>query len=159
MKPRLRSNEPCPIPGHGFSCSCSGRNPRTSPFANRWGRKRLTVADRPPKFQPRFSNFRPAIQQVEDEHHPNGYRELCNPAEKKRRKHAHIQAQEGKCLLCLEKFESYDEIELCHKESCGMGGSWRDDSLENTFAGHRRCNLQQGSRPFVEGMLAERKSA
>ena len=89
MSSRLRKREFCPL-HRSFTCSCHGPAKAfvTSP------RKKLV-----------------AVERIEDPHHPRGYREICSPAELRRRKNKLILNAEGHpvCHLCGEEFTSYSE--------------------------------------------------
>lgn len=75
---------------------------------------------------------------------PDG-REVCPKSVMKRRKDMLIR-QNPVCAGCGEKFTDYDEIELAHKESKGMGAAKRDDRWDNLCLMHREENQEQGSR-------------
>jgi hypothetical protein len=137
----LKSRELCPIHHSYFCVPC--HKPQKKFPASTWGKRgelRTTPLARSPR------RFQPAVEVVIDPHHSRGFREIVNDREKKRRLAQHIHQQEGKCYLCGVKFNDMRYVEFCHKRSRGMNGSWRDDSMENTFAGHKWCNNEQGSR-------------
>jgi 5-methylcytosine-specific restriction endonuclease McrA len=124
---RLRRRELCPL-HRSYYCDCHGpRKEKARPFA-----------------KPR----KPDVERVIDAHHPRGYREICSPAELRRRKNLLILQAEGhpRCYLCGEEFSSYQEIELEHIEPKGMGGAWHDDHIDNLALAHRSCNREKGSR-------------
>ena len=121
---RLRPNEKCPLHQSFFCC----------------GRAR-------PKIQ-RAAFHKGPVERVADEFHPRGFRELCTPAELRRRKHVLMATGPLTCLYCdrnLKELE-YSQIELCHKEPKGMGGARRDDSMLNLALGCATCNRENGSR-------------
>lgn len=98
------------------------------------------------------------VWRVEDIYHPRGWRELCTPAERRRRKHALMAQGKWDCIHCGkdvrftpngEHGSQYEDIELCHREACGMNGAKRDDSWENIGLGHKICNRENGSRPVA----------
>src|ERR1041384_7280266 len=76
-----------------------------------------------------------------------GGREVCTKAGTRRRKDTLI-SQDPTCGFCQEKFNEYDEIELCHRRSKKIGGSEHDDRWENIFLGHKTANRKQGSMPL-----------
>lgn len=71
-------------------------------------------------------------------------REKCSPAELRRRKGDLIRKYPV-CRACGLTFTDYDEIELAHIESKGMGGFKRDDSMGNLTLLHKAANRDQGS--------------
>ena len=75
---------------------------------------------------------------------PDG-RELCTPAELRRRLLTKLERQKGICAICHEPITDIQEAVLDHKEPRGMGGAFRDDSWGNIQAAHSRCNLEKGS--------------
>jgi 5-methylcytosine-specific restriction endonuclease McrA len=85
------------------------------------------------------------VTRVEDPTIPAGYRELCTPAELRRRKAVITRAHNGICAICHEPMLDYRDVELDHEEPKGMGGGRRDDSMENLRATHRECNRAKGS--------------
>lgn len=79
---------------------------------------------------------------------PDG-REVCPPAVLKRKKDRMIAAENPPiCVACYGIFQSYQDIELAHCESKGMGGSRRDDRDANLRLMHRTGNRRQGSMPL-----------
>lgn len=138
----LSKGKRCPL-HQSLYCACHG--PVKKPSSS--------VRKRPQQLQ-QTRRFAVAVLKVPDESIPRGYRERCSAQEKQRRKDIHIGKQEGICPLCLKKFENYRDVEFCHKYSGKFGGSATDDHMDVTFAGHRWCNREQGSRPFEEGMCA-----
>ena len=123
---RLRSRELCPLHKSYFCCG------RKSPL------ERKNTA---PKFRARSE----AVEIIQDEFHPRGYREKCSPSELRRRKHELIRDR-ASCLYCPEPFTSYSEIDLAHKEPKGMGGARHDDHRSNLGLAHRACNHANGSK-------------
>lgn len=120
MKNRLKPGERCPLHHNAF-CACHRMNGQP-----------ITKASGP-------------VRRVEDPHHPRGYREICSPSELRRRKHR-LLAEGRKCWLCKEKFETYGEIDLEHKEPKGMGGARRDDHMDNLDLAHHSCNMEKASK-------------
>jgi hypothetical protein len=49
------------------------------------------------------------------------------------------------CAACERPFTIYDEIELGHIESKGIGGGKHNDVKSNLCLEHRNCNREQGS--------------
>ena len=79
----------------------------------------------------------------------NDGREKCSPAELRRRKNGMIQSHPF-CEVCGQKFTDYDEIELGHRESMGMGGSRRNDAMPNLCLLHKSSNRAMGSMSVAE---------
>ena len=77
-------------------------------------------------------------------HMPDG-REICTPAEMRRRLGILLHKQGGVCALCLRPIEDYREAQVDHIIPRGMGGGRRDDRFSNIQAVHGRCNMQKGS--------------
>ncbi len=125
---RLRRRERCPL-HNSFFC-CGRERPKKKPTLFRG--------------KIRAKNTGPVIRVIDD-HHPRGYRELCSKPELRRRKNELIRKPE-RCFYCGYHFEDYRVIELAHKQSMGMGGSWRDDHRENLALAHRWCNRKNGSK-------------
>lgn len=123
MKRKLKPGEKCPL--HGSTvCACHESRPPMKIYL--------------------------VVRRVQDFTHPRGYRELCSPAELRRRKHA-LLAKDQTCWLCGKTFTDYNEIDLEHKEPKGMGGARRDDHRDNLALAHRECNLEKGSRRVSAG--------
>lgn len=76
-------------------------------------------------------------------------RELCSPAELRRRKHKLLSDGE-KCAACGGSFDSYSEVELAHKISKGFNGGKRDDSWRNLCLMHKSENREMGSRTLPD---------
>jgi hypothetical protein len=133
MRSKLKSGERCPL-HHSIWCSCHGQ-----------------TVDR----QPLRSSG--PVRRVDDPHYPRGYRELCSPAELKRRKDILIR-KDPSCIACGETFTEYAEIELAHKSGKGMGSGKRDDHWENLVLMHAWENREQGSRS-LEQYLADKQAA
>lgn len=88
-------------------------------------------------------NFGP-VRMLED---TNGdKREVCSPAELRRRKTILIAQQKNRCALCGELFDDFRDVEVDHILPRGMGGGRRDDSWGNIQAVHARCNFEKGSK-------------
>jgi len=87
---------------------------------------------------------------VEDPHHPRGFRELCSPAELKRRKDNMIRAGQTTCFYGGEQFENYNDIVVAHKEPKGMDGARRDDHISNLTLSCSRHNLENGSKRIYQ---------
>lgn len=121
---KLPRNAKCPIHGGYYCCG------RTHPA-----------------FQSRKFPSRNGVTVQEDG------REICSLAEKRRRKDRLLKAHPF-CAACeiLEpeqaSFDDYRDVELAHKNSCGMGGFRRDDRIPNLCLMHKACNREQGSRTF-----------
>lgn len=86
------------------------------------------------------------VTRIPDEHHPRGYRELCTPAEMRRRLDIKLKQQKGLCGICGLPITDYREAVPDHIEPRGMGGARRDDHTDNIQATHRLCNLEKGSK-------------
>ncbi len=123
MKSRLRQNERCPI---HRSFTCCGRKASTKDLS-------------------KLAATRFPVTRVEDEHHPRGYREICNAQELRRRKHE-LLSQGQTCMYCSEPWGEYNDVVLAHREPKGMGGARHDDHRSNLGLAHSRCNLQNGSK-------------
>jgi hypothetical protein len=48
-------------------------------------------------------------------------------------------------MACHEDFTDYNEVELGHRDSCGMNGSKRNDAWSNIGLIHAWTNRDQGS--------------
>jgi 5-methylcytosine-specific restriction endonuclease McrA len=131
MRSRLRANEPCPLHQNSRRCLCHGQ-----------AVARESKARKPSG----------PVRRIDDPHHPRGWRELCSPAEMKRRKDKLLRDHHT-CAGCGEHFTSYDEVELAHKVP--KGGGKRDDSWENLCLMHKAENREQGSRS-LEQYLADK---
>lgn len=118
---RLRQNESCPIHHRYDCCGRESRKPKTVRF------------------------MRGPVKRIPDPYHPRGYREICTPAELRRRKHILI-ARGDACWLCPNPWKDYREITLEHKEPKGMGGARRDDHFDNLALAHLACNQEKGSK-------------
>jgi len=84
---------------------------------------------------------------------PDG-REVCRntkqgKSEYIRRREQMYERDRGVCCLCGELIRSVDEATFEHKGGRGMGGSKRDDRIEKNGVAHLRCNILQGSKPYV----------
>lgn len=84
--------------------------------------------------------------------YPDG-REVCSKAVLRRRKDSLIRTGQG-CIACERPFTEYDEVELAHKESKGIGAVKRRDNWDNICLMHRDENREQGSRD-LETYLAD----
>ena len=141
---RLARRQPCPIPGHGWSCQCPrvGENKKLS---SRW------------------EHVRPGVRRIKDESVDGGYRYRLSSALKKELLNRRIREQSGVCALfqvsgqdgklispdCPGQFTDYSNITLDHVEPRGIGGSRYDDGEfgENLKAVHHwPCNQAKGSR-------------
>jgi hypothetical protein len=95
----------------------------------------------------------PQVRRIEDKFHSRGYREICSPSERRRRKHV-LLAEDPRCWICVAagkpeeecRFRSYSDVVLEHKEPKGMGGARTDDHFDNLGLAHALCNLEKGSR-------------
>ena len=85
------------------------------------------------------------VQQVEDPHHPRGYREIRSSSEMRKLLNRKIVEQSGRCAICQKEFMEYSDIVPDHKHPKGMGGAWRDGHPENIQAVHRFCNSEKES--------------
>lgn len=127
---RLKSNQPCPIPKHGFKCAC-----RTSEYRTR----------KPSKYEA----VRPGVRRIKDEHadHPDGYRYLLSKSEMQKVVDKKIVVQDGLCALCHKPMDDYSNIVGDHKLPKGNEGARRDDRPENIQAVHHwPCNVEKGSK-------------
>lgn len=88
--------------------------------------------------------------------YPDG-RQECSPAALRKRKNRLIR-ENPVCAACDENFTAYDDIELAHKLSKGMGGYKRDDRWTNLCLMHKAENREQGSRS-LEQYLADKKAS
>ena len=79
---------------------------------------------------------------------PDG-REICSPAEKRRRKDKLLKS-DPVCAACGKVFDDYRDVELAHINSKGMNGWKTDDSWSNLCLMHRDENREQGSRPLLD---------
>lgn len=120
---RLKKRDRCPIHGGYFCC----------------GREQKVKVQR-------HTPIRGPVTRVPDEHHPRGYRELCSPAEYRRRVLLKAEVQQGCCFYCGKEFEDARDIQGDHRRPRSAGGAWRDDSLDNLVACHGECNEAKGSR-------------
>lgn len=127
---KLRANQRCPIPGHGFICPCRD--------AARKERKRGS----------KWETVRPGVRRIKDEHadHCDGYRYKYSPAEMRKTLDRKIEDQGGICALCNEPMLVYCDIAPDHILPKGMNGSRSDDRSENIQATHSRCNNDKGSK-------------
>ena len=125
----LRKGEMCPIHKSWYCCG------RAKPIETRAKKERKYAGA--------------GVRIIVDEHHARGYREICSASELRRRKHALM--AEPKFLICfycnrdLRELE-YEDIDLCHLESKGLGGARRDDHKTNLVLGCHSCNVENGSR-------------
>lgn len=126
---RLREKEKCPI--HN-SRTCCGRERIGDKFPDHL---------RYPKPVPnlKWKYIAPGVRWFRE-----SGREVCSPAAMKVRKHQLLRA-DPTCFACGGKFTDYNEVELSHRISKGMGGSKRDDRMENLVLLHKSANRDQGS--------------
>ena len=127
---KLRRNQPCPIPGHGFKCQC-----------------RTASSLRPRKYS-KWETVRPGVRRIKDEHarHPDGYRYRLSRGEMNKVVVQKVREQNGLCSICDQPLTHMNDVVPDHREPRGMNGCWRDDRAENIGAAHSRCNLDKGSR-------------
>lgn len=118
---KLRKSERCPL-HNSYWCPC---------------RKRAASTLR--------RGPQPAVEIVEDPHHPDGQREICSPTELRRRKHI-LMARDPHCFYCGKLLDDYNDVELAHKNPKGLGGATHNDSMTNLAVSHRRCNFLNGSK-------------
>lgn len=128
---KLRANQRCPIPGHGWKCVCRGSQPRE--------RKKLGS---------KWETVRPGVRRIRDEHarHPDGYRYRLSDAEMGKVLVKKVSQQNGYCSICKEPLTDMNDVVPDHIEPRGMGGAWRDDREENIGAAHSKCNFDKGSQ-------------
>lgn len=112
---RLRAGERCPI--HGKHYGCCGREKRSQFVNKRTG----------------------PVTKL-----PDG-REICSPAELRRRLLKKVEKQNGLCAICQMPFADIRDAVLDHIIPRGMGGANRDDRMQNLQAVHDRCNMAKGS--------------
>jgi len=126
MKNSLRRGEFCPLHKSFFCCG------RETPFTRKNASQRFKSS--------------PAVEIIQDEHHPRGFREICSPAELRRRKHVLLSRGIKDCFYCEDPLTTYQDTELAHKEPKGMGGARHDDHWDNLALAHRLCNRENGSK-------------
>lgn len=66
--------------------------------------------------------------------------------EYKRRREAMYERDHGECCICGLLIRCKSEATFEHKNGRGMGGSRRDDRIENNGVAHWLCNTQKGSK-------------
>ncbi|MCU1301933.1 MAG: endonuclease [Candidatus Sulfotelmatobacter sp.] len=128
IRPKLlRKGEMCPVHRSFYCC----------------GRVEPKERKRPQPFP-----SQPGVRRIADKFHPRGYREICSPAECRRRKHQLMATGDLKCFYCKKDLRAgeYADIDLCHIEPKGMGGARHDDHIDNLTLGCHSCNLENGSR-------------
>src|ERR1035441_4916737 len=72
-------------------------------------------------------------------------REKCSPTELRWRKNQLIRTNPF-CATCGEQFTDYDEIELAHRQSKGIGGGRHNDAMKNLVLMPLEETREQGSR-------------
>jgi hypothetical protein len=82
---------------------------------------------------------------------PDG-REVCTPAEMRRRKMTMIR-EDLPCAACGKPFDDFRDIELAHIESKGVGGGKRNDARRNLVLMHKAENREQGSRSLADYLV------
>jgi 5-methylcytosine-specific restriction endonuclease McrA len=87
------------------------------------------------------------VTRIPDFSVPRGYREVCTPAELRRRKDIKIREQQGVCALCHEPMTDYRDVELDHIIP-QPAGCKKDSHLDNLQAVHHACNMAKGSQRF-----------
>lgn len=128
MNRLMRPKERCPLHGRR---DCCGRSEYVRYAQPRHASERTWVKVRPGLFR------------------STDGREKCSKAEMKRRKDRMLR-ENPICGACGEGFKDYYDVELSHRESKGIGGARRDDSLPNLYLMHTRGNRAQGSRDLEE---------
>lgn len=125
---KLKAKERCPLHGRRDCC----------------GRAEFVRYAQPKHVSERtWVKIAPGIYRVADG------RERCSTSVLKRRKDTMLR-NNPVCGACGEGFKDYYDVELAHRESKGIGGSRRDDSLKNLYLMHIRGNRAQGSRDLEE---------
>jgi 5-methylcytosine-specific restriction endonuclease McrA len=127
MPNKLRAKEICPLHRRRDCCGRSEFNRYTQP-----------------RHELKYKVIRPGVKL-----YPDG-REVCSPAELKRRKDYLLLAWNPHCVACGEAFTDYAAVELAHKKSKGMGGSRRRDNWDNLVLMCVGCNRDQGSMDLDE---------
>lgn len=88
-------------------------------------------------------------------------REICSPAELRRRRIILLERQNNICGWCEKPITDFRDAVTDHINLRGLGGAFRNDSLETTRATHSACNLERGSKRYLtrkEMLRAEKKS-
>lgn len=131
--PTLKSNQRCPIPGHGWKCACRGEVQELKYHFVNHGK---------------WETVRTGVRRIRDEHadHPDGYRYKLSPAEMRKVLDRKIEEQQGICAVCKEPMTDYSDIMPDHEKPKGLGGSRADDRPENIRATHSKCNMKKGSK-------------
>ena len=129
--PKLKYNQPCPIPGHGFRCAC-----RTTEY-------------QPRRKSSKWETVRPGVRRIKDEHadHPDGYRYKLSKSEMQKVVDKKIAEQNGLCGICHKEMTDYSNIAPDHILPKGNGGARADDRPANIQAVHHfPCNTLKGSQ-------------
>jgi 5-methylcytosine-specific restriction endonuclease McrA len=129
---KLKPKEICPLHRRRDCCGRAEFNRYAQP---RHARKGIWIP------------VRPGLWRSEDG------REKCSPRELRRRKDSLIQ-KNPVCEVCGRHFVDYDEIELGHRESKGIGGSRRNDALTNLCLLHMSSNRAMGSMSVADYIAA-----
>jgi 5-methylcytosine-specific restriction endonuclease McrA len=117
---RLAKSERCPI--HSSYVCC--------------GRKERELERRKPSGP---------VRRIDDPTEECGYREICSPAELRRRGLILLKEQKNICPLCKKPIEDMRDMEVDHKLPKGMNGGRRQDAMWNLQATHYLCNRAKGS--------------
>lgn len=127
---KLKRNQRCPIPGHGWKCVCRQASP-----------------DRPKKYS-KWETVRSGVRRIRDEHarHPDGFRYRLSKGEMNKVTAQKVREQHGLCSICDGPLTDMNDVVPDHKEPRGLGGAWRDDRAENIGAAHSLCNNRKGSQ-------------
>jgi hypothetical protein len=86
-----------------------------------------------------------SLAQLEDPHHPRGYRELWSRAETRKLLNRKIVQHGGICAICQDDFTDQIAVVPDPKNPKAMGGAWRDEHPANIQATHWWCNEEKGS--------------
>ena len=135
--PKLRSNQKCPLPGHGFICACRDASRKARTEGTCWNKKGS-----------KWETVRPGVRRLKDDHadHEDGYRYKLSPSAMRQLLDQKIREQNGLCSIGGEPLTDYNDVVADHKQPRGLGGARRDDRSENIGTACARHNLEKGSR-------------